>query len=125
MLDPISDLLTRLRNAKAAKKSAVTAPYSKFKEAVLNVMLKEGFIDKVEIKSDSGHKDLVIYLENSQISHIKRISKPGQRRYVAKKFLPKPLRGMGLVIVSTPKGVLSGREAAKLNLGGELICEVW
>lgn len=125
MLDPISDLLTRLRNAKASRKTMVIAPYSKFKEAVLEVMQKEGFVDKIEVKNNEGKKDLIIYIEKSQLSHIKRLSKPGQRSYVAKKSIPKPLRGMGLVIISTPKGVLSGREAAKHNLGGELICEVW
>lgn len=125
MSDPIADLITRIRNAYAAHKSSVVIPYSKFKEAILNVMKKNGYIDNIEIKTINSIKYLHVNIEKSNISHIRRLSKPGQRIYVAKKDVPKPLRGMGLVIVSTPKGVISGKEAAKANTGGELICEVW
>ena len=125
MSDPIADLITRIRNAHAVRMSEVCIPYSKFKEAVLKVMLGNGYIDSYEVKTIKEIKQLVVKIENSDISHIRRLSKPGQRIYVAKKSIPKPLRGMGLIIISTPKGVISGKEAAKLNLGGELICEVW
>ncbi len=125
MSDPIADLITRIRNAYAVHKSSVMIPYSKFKEAILNVMKNNGYIDSVEIKTIKNIKYLSVNLENSSMSHIRRLSKPGQRIYVAKKDLPRPLRGMGLVIISTPKGVISGKEAAKINTGGELICEVW
>ncbi len=125
MSDPIADLITRIRNAYASHKSNVVIPYSKFKEAILNVMKKHGYIDNFEVKSINNIKYLHVSIKESNISHIRRLSKPGQRIYVAKKDLPKPLRGMGLIIISTPKGVISGKDAAKANTGGELICEVW
>jgi len=126
MIDPISDLITRIRNAYAAGRQSVEMPYSKFKMAVLNVMKVNGYIGEIEIKTDKdGKKTLVIALQDGAIKHIKRLSKPGQRIYVGKSDIPRPLRGLGLIIISTPSGVISGNEALKKKLGGELICEVW
>ena len=125
MSDPIADLITRIRNAHAVNMSEVCIPYSKFKEAVLKVMHANGYINSYEVKKVKELKNLVVSIKDIDINHIRRLSKPGQRIYVAKTNIPKPLRGMGLVIISTPKGVISGKEAVKLNTGGELICEVW
>lgn len=125
MSDPIADLITRIKNAKNARKEQVVIPFSKFKKAVLEVMKKDGYVDGIEEQTIDNKKSLVVVISESEITHIRRLSKPGQRIYVAKKDIPRPLRGLGLVILSTPKGVISGREAAKLNCGGELICEVW
>ncbi len=125
MSDPISDLITRIKNASALRKERVVVPFSRFKEAVVNVIKDNGFIVDYKITTLSGHKYLEIILDKNPIMHIKRLSKPGQKLYVSKKNIPRPLRGMGLVIISTPMGVISGREAMKNNTGGELICEVW
>lgn len=125
MSDPIADLLTRIKNAKAVNKNTVIVPYSKFKESVVKVIQEEGYIASFGLKTIENHKYLILDIKDSKITHIRRISKPGQRNYVSKKFIPKPLRGMGLIIMSTPIGVISGKEAVKKNTGGELICEVW
>lgn len=100
-------------------------PFSKFKQAVLNVMKENGYIGSYKTEVVDNKKILIVNLQESSIRHIRRLSKPGQRIYVTKKDIPRPLRGMGLVIISTPKGVISGFEAQKKNTGGELICEVW
>lgn len=125
MSDPIADLITRIKNAKNARKEQLTLPFSKFKKAVLVVMKDNGYVDSVEEKTIKDKKYLVVGIAEASITHIRRLSKPGQRIYVAKKDIPRPLRGLGLIIISTPRGVISGKEAAKLNCGGELICEVW
>lgn len=125
MSDPISDLIVRIKNALEAGHIDVVMPYSKFKMAVLEVIQKNGFIQEFESKNNKDNKDIVIKFGNTSISHIKRLSKPGQRIYVSKRDIPRPLRGLGLIVLSTPKGVISGKEAIRLNTGGELICEVW
>jgi len=135
MLDPISDMLTRVRNAQRAGHSEVVFPASKFKEAIANVLKDRGFIDgvkKVKGKSfDSIEISLKYYKKEKSnvsfpaISQIKRISKEGQRIYVDKKSTKKVKGGYGIAIVSTSKGVLSGESARKEGVGGELICEVW
>jgi len=125
MSDPIADLITRIKNAKNARKEQLILPFSKFKKAVLAVMKDNGYVDSIEEKTIKDKKYLVVGIAEASITHIKRLSKPGQRIYVAKKDIPRPLRGLGLIIISTPRGVISGKEAAKLNCGGELICEVW
>lgn len=125
MSDPIADLITRIKNACANNAAQVTIPFSKFKKAILQVMAENGFIGKMEEKVIDEKKYLIVDISDSVIQHMRRLSKPGQRIYVAKKDIPKPLRGMGLIIISTPRGVISGKDAAKANCGGELICEVW
>ncbi len=127
MSDPIADLVIRIKNAQASKKEQVTVPYSKFKEAIVKIMKENGFVTKYHKKKDSQKEryDLIIDFTEKKVAHFKRLSTPGQRLYIKSSNIPRPLRGFGLVIVSTSKGVLSGYDARKKRLGGELICEVW
>ncbi len=125
MSDPIADLLIRLKNALSAGKTEAVLPYSKHKKAVLDVILKEGFISAVSEKIVKNQKMLLVTFGAGKMMHLKRLSKPGQRIYVKANDIPKPLRGLGLIVMSTPAGVISGREAKKTNIGGELICEIW
>ena len=125
MSDPIADLIIRLKNAASANLEEVIIPYSNFKLAILNVFKKYGFIGEVSTKSVKNKQVLCVSLKGNKIVHMKRLSKPGQRYYVKSNEIPRPLRGLGLIVLSTPKGVISGHEARKLKVGGELICEVW
>ncbi len=127
-MDPIANMLTSIRNAQAARLATVTVPASRVKLAILALLKREGFIEGYEL--DKGPKaTLTISLryENRQpaISHLRRISKPGLRIYRKRSELPRPLSGLGMAIISTPKGVITNKEARKLGLGGEIICEVW
>jgi small subunit ribosomal protein S8 len=125
MRDQIGDLLTRIRNINMVSKHELTMPSSKMKEVILEILKKEGFVTDYKV-SGKVQKLLTITISPTKhFSHLKQISKPGQRIYVKSKEIPRPLRGMGLVIISTPNGVISGREAIKKGVGGELICEVW
>ena len=134
MTDPIADMLTRIRNALAIKKPEIVLPYSKVKFNIANVLEKEKLIKKVETieatKSKTGFKQLkfkLMYDEKNQsvIGTLKRISKPGQRIYVKKDKIPKVLNGLGMNILSTSKGFITGQEAREKSLGGELICEIY
>lgn len=127
MSDPIADLIIRIKNAQAVNKEQIIVPYSKFKEAIVKVMKDNDFISDIEkIKDDKKDRDnLKITFTDKKITHLKRLSKPGQRKYINGGSIPRPLRGFGLVILSTPKGVISGDDARKMHIGGELICEVW
>lgn len=125
-MDSIADLLTRIRNAALVRKSDITVSYSKIKEAILNILKTEGFLSDVEVILDENKKYLKIVISRKKLpAHLRQISKPGRRVYIKSKEMPKPLRGLGTVIVSTSTGVVTGREAAKKGLGGELICEIW
>lgn len=123
--DPVGDLLTRIRNAARSRKREVTAPYSKLKYAVSQVLLKEGYLDAA--KKQGG--DLLIAIAYKRrrpvLTGVRNVSRPGLRIYKNVKDIRAPLGGAGVVIISTPKGVLSGREARKQNLGGEILGEVW
>ncbi len=129
--DPISDLLTRIRNAQLAKHEGVSVPYSRLKFGIVKILYEEGYVGpfKVEEK-DGGRKEIQIsirYVEKRKpfISMISRQSRPGRRYYVGYRDL-KPVRnGMGIAILSTPKGVLSDREAREEKVGGEVLCKVW
>lgn len=124
--DPIADLLTRIRNASRVRKDMVRAPYSKLKHAVCEVLKKDGYIISAKALGEGVNKELVIELhDNKPKLHIKSISKPGQRIYLKSSEIPHVLEGLGLAIISTPKGVMSGREARKKNVGGEYLCEVY
>jgi len=127
MSDPIADLVIRIKNAQTSNKEQIIVPYSKFKEAILKVMKNDGFIADYKKKKDTEQErnNLIINFSDKRITHFKRLSKPGQRLYIKGNNIPRPLRGFGLVIISTPFGVLSGVEARKKKVGGELICEVW
>jgi small subunit ribosomal protein S8 len=125
--DPISDLLTRIRNAKTARKSLVVMPHSKLKEQVAKILENNKFVEDVKVSEAEGFKTLEITLSQDPdaVTSLIRVSKPGRRVYTAAKDIPLVLGGRGIVIVSTSGGVMSGRDARKAGLGGELICKVW
>ena len=128
--DPISDLLTRLRNASMVSKSSVVIPHSKFKFQLASLLKDEGYISNVKVEGDGTKKIINIELKYSDegasvISGMNRLSKPGNRVYSSFDNLPRNNGGLGTVIVSTSRGLLSDSEARKRKLGGELICEVW
>jgi len=128
--DPIADMLTRIRNASAVSKREVAMPYSRLKETVANVLASTNFVDRVEVvEGDNGFKQLKIVINqedtNSRITSIERISKPGRRVYVGSDKIPSVRQGRGIIVMSTSRGVMTGREAKKEKLGGELICKVY
>ena len=127
--DPIADMLTRIRNAINVQKSEVSMPHSKIKEAVARSLQANGFIEKVSVTDLSVGKQLHIVIngenENARITEIKRISKPGRRTYSNAKEMPTIKRGRGIVIVSTSKGLMTGKEAKAAGLGGELIASIY
>lgn len=132
MTDPIADMLTRIRNAQGAKKEIVELPFSKMKQALANLLMKEGYLKDVEIKKaeETESKKLVLVLKydefgNKVIQGITRESKPGQRNYQGRKKLPKPFGGLGTAVISTTQGLLTDREARRRRLGGEIICLIW
>jgi small subunit ribosomal protein S8 len=130
LTDPIGDMLTRIRNAlMVKKKEVVVEPASKLKMAILDVLKREGYIEGYKIEGEGVKKKIIVYLKYYQgkpvIQLIERVSKPGRRIYVGVDEIPKVYNGLGIAILSTPKGVLSDREAKKLRVGGELICKVF
>ena len=131
MSDPIADMLTRIRNANTAKHDTVDVPASKMKLAIADILLNEGYITKYDIVEDGNFKTIRITLKygadknQKVISGLKRISKPGLRVYASKDELPRVLGGLGTAIISTNQGVVTDKEARKLNVGGEVLCFVW
>jgi small subunit ribosomal protein S8 len=130
MNDPIGDMLTRIRNSQARGKSTVTTPASKLRAWVLDVLADEGYIRGYEKATDeNGHPTLVISLKyfdgTPVIREIKRVSKPGRRVYMGVKDIPSVRQGLGVSIVSTPKGVMSDAAARSANVGGEVLCTVF
>ncbi|MEI6055022.1 MAG: 30S ribosomal protein S8 [Lentisphaerota bacterium] len=129
MQDPLSDMLTRIRNAGMASLKEVTAPSSNLKMAVAAILKEEGFIADFAETCEGVKKEILIKLKYHKkqpvIEGIRRISKPSCRIYCGSTQVPKVRNGLGLVILSTPKGVISGKKAAELNVGGEIICYVW
>ena len=131
MSDPIADMLTRIRNANTAKHDTVDVPSSKMKLAIADILVNEGYIAKYDLVEDGAFQNIHITLKYGKdknekiISGIKRISKPGLRVYANAEELPKVLGGLGIAIVSTNKGVLTDKEARKLNVGGEVLAFVW
>jgi small subunit ribosomal protein S8 len=127
--DPISDMLTRLRNAIAVGKNEVSLPHSRVKQSVASLLQKSGFIDGVKVDGEGIDKKIVITInpdkENARITEITRLSRPGRRLYAKAKDIPKVKQGRGIVILSTSKGVMTGDEAKKAKVGGELICRVY
>jgi small subunit ribosomal protein S8 len=128
--DPIADMLTRIRNGVSAKHDAVQMPSSKIKVAIAKVLKDEGFIESYETQPDGVQETLTVRLRYGEgrtpvVSGIKRISKPGLRVYARKTEIPRVLGGLGLAILSTSRGVMTGSQARKLNLGGEVVCYVW
>jgi small subunit ribosomal protein S8 len=125
--DSISDLLTRIRNANTAHKRNVVMPYSKMKAQVAEILAQNGFLEDVKSGENGGFKTLELTLpaDPETITSLARVSKPGRRVYTSAQDIPLVLGGRGLVIVSTSGGVMTGRDARKKGLGGELICRVW
>ena len=127
--DPIADMLTRIRNAGAASLKEVVIPHSIMKEQVASVMKQEGYITGFMADGEGATKKLVVTLKYYKgkpvIEGLKKISKPSCRSYCGSKEIPRVRNGLGTVIMSTPKGILAGQEAAKQNVGGEILCYVW
>ncbi len=123
--DPISDLLTRIRNATKAHKLTTSVPHSKLKLAILDVLKKRGFVQSFSIDSSGTHPVIEIeFNPENRFSNLKRISKPGQRIYLKRSEIKPVLNGYGFSILSTPRGVLTGTDAYRQGVGGEVICEV-
>ena len=127
--DPIADFLTRVRNGVRAQKPEVLIPYSKIKAEVARIFKEEGYISDYSVDTSGAHPRIKVVNKlvdrSSAIAGLKRVSRPGLRRYVGADEIPRVLGGMGLAILSTSRGILSGREAKKQKLGGELLAYVW
>lgn len=127
-MDPIADMLTTIRNAQMNNLPSVVVPASKIKAAILAILKQEGYVEDFALVEDTKPQ-LKITLRYRQrqpaIAHIRRISKPGLRKYTKRATIPRPLQGIGVAILSTPVGVISDKEARKKGVGGEIICEVW
>lgn len=130
MSDPISDLLTQIRNGYMARKASIVVPYSGMKERLADLLSKEGYLGKIQIQNiDKIKRNLVINLlypgKQPKLTDIVRVSKITRREYVKKNKIPKVLGGLGITVVSTASGLMTGNEARKKGLGGEIICKVW
>ena len=131
MSDPIADMLTRIRNANTAKHDTVDVPASKMKIAIADILVNEGYIAKYELSDEGAFQNMHITLKYGEtkndkiITGLKRISKPGLRIYAGKDELPRVLGGLGIAILSTNKGVITDKEARKLQVGGEVLAFVW
>jgi small subunit ribosomal protein S8 len=128
--DPIADMLTRIRNAIMAKHDFVLVPTSKIKLGIARILKGEGFISDYEVLKGKPHRVIKIYLKyrgNNQpvLSGLERVSKPGLRVYVQREEIPRVYGGLGIAIVSTPKGIMTGHQAWRQGIGGELLCYVW
>jgi small subunit ribosomal protein S8 len=129
MSDPISDMLTRIRNGGRALLPAVQMPHSRIKEGVAKILKTEGYVADVAVEGEKSKKTIKIRLKyngkKNVIEGLKRISKPGLRKYVGSTEIPRVLGGLGVSIVSTSEGLMTGTQAKKKNLGGELLCYIW
>jgi small subunit ribosomal protein S8 len=131
MTDPIADMLTRIRNANMVKFDKVDVLLSRVNLSIAKVLNKAGYIGRFDVKKDSsGREVLRIYLKYSDskervITEIQRVSKPGRRVYVKSEKIPRVLNGYGIAVLSTSKGIITDKEARELNIGGEILCNVW
>ena len=128
--DPIADMLTRIRNASMARHRELTLPSSRIKREIARILVDEGFIESFTTQQDGVQEMLTVQLKYVEgrtpvVSGLKRISKPGLRVYARKTEIPRVLGGLGLAILSTSRGIMTGSQARKLNLGGEVLCYVW
>ena len=128
--DPIADLLTRIRNASSAKHTTVEIPASNMKRSISKILVDEGYVKNMQVISDNkqGVIRLTLKYDESRtpaISGLRRVSKPGLRIYTSSEKMPRVLRGLGIAIVSTPKGVMTDKQARKENVGGEVLAFVW
>ncbi len=129
MTDPIADMLSRIRNAIAARKQSVALPHSRLKKSIADILQREGYIDAVEVEKTGSFQELKLTLKYDTkhspfIRNLKRVSKPGCRSYVATKDIPTVLNNYGILILSTSQGVITNVEAKKLKVGGEVLCEI-
>jgi len=130
LTDPVADLLTRIRNAVSAHQQKLDVPASKLKMEIARILKEEGYISNFKATEENGRKVLRVYLKYSSnndaaITNLARISRPGCRVYVGHEEIPRVLGGLGINILTTPKGVMTGRQARKSGIGGEILCEVW
>ncbi|HTZ38629.1 MAG TPA: 30S ribosomal protein S8 [Syntrophales bacterium] len=131
MTDPIADMMTRIRNANRMKFRSVNAQLSRVNLEIVKVLKRTGYISGFDVKKDQNKKDILkIYLKYTDtkeriIQDLQRVSKPGRRIYVSSKKIPKVFNGFGVAIVSTPRGIMTDKEARLQNVGGEIICNVW
>ncbi len=133
MTDPIADMLTRVRNAIMAGHSYVVVPGSKMKLAIAEILKDEGFIENYDVTKDRPQPMIRVWLKyaedrkdrRSAITGLKRISKPGRRVYAGKKNIPWVLSGMGIAVLSTSRGIMTGKKARRLGVGGEVLCHIW
>ena len=130
LTDPVADFLTRVRNAIRSRQQKVDVPASKLKLEIARILKEEGFIANFKATEEEGKKVLRVYLKygpnnDAVISSVQRISRPGCRVYVGRDEIPRVLGGMGINILTTPRGVMTGRDARKRGVGGEVLCEVW
>ena len=128
--DPIADMLTRIRNAIMVRHDSVLMPSSRMKLSIAKILKQEGFINNYEVLQGKSHRVIKIYLkygekDQSILSGLERVSKPGLRVYVGQKEIPRVHGGLGIAIISTPKGVITGKQAWHQGIGGELLCYVW
>ncbi|HSM37923.1 MAG TPA: 30S ribosomal protein S8 [Candidatus Limnocylindrales bacterium] len=128
--DPIADMLTRIRNASAARHRDLTLPSSRIKREIARILVEEGFIESYTTRQEGVQEMLSVQLKYVEgrtpvMSGLKRISKPGLRVYARKTEIPRVLGGLGMAILSTSQGIMTGSQARKLNLGGEVLCYVW
>jgi len=128
--DPIADMLTRVRNGTAARHRYVLVPASKMKTAIARIMKEEGFIGGFEVTRDKPQPNIRIWLKYTEdrqpvLSGLERVSKPGRRVYTGRHDIPLVLSGMGVAVLSTPRGIMTGRKARKLGVGGEVVCRIW
>ena len=131
MTDPIADMLTRVRNANRMKFRSVNAQLSRVNLEIVKVLKRTGYISGFDVKKDANKKDVLkIYLKYTDtkgrvIQDLQRVSRPGRRIYVSSKKIPKVYNGFGVAIVSTPRGIMTDKEARQQNVGGEIVCNVW
>ena len=129
MQDPIADMLTRIRNAAAAGLEKVAIPLSKEKKAIAEVLMEEGYLSSVSVEGEGVNSQIVVVLKyagnKAVIEGIERVSKSSCRVHCGSREIPRVRNGLGIVVLSTPKGIMSGRKAARENVGGEILCRVW
>ena len=130
LTDPVADLLTRIRNSVSARQQKLDVPASKLKMEIARILKEEGYISNFKATEESGRKVLRLYLKygsnnDAAITNLARVSRPGCRVYVGHQEIPRVLGGLGINILTTPKGVMTGRQARKSGIGGEILCEVW
>jgi small subunit ribosomal protein S8 len=130
IIDPIADMLTRIRNGLMLRKTFVLVPSSRIKKAIAQILLDEGFIQGYEVTDERPQPNIRVWLKYDNkrrpiLTNLKRVSKPGRRVYKGKRDLPWVLSGMGVAIISTPSGLMTDREARRQGVGGEILCYVW